>query len=86
MQCESDGDSDPRIDVEAEQSHAIIDHEELHEERCALKDRDIASRCATDGWGFGSTGQCHEKAEDTTTCKADQGQCDGPLQALHEEE
>ncbi len=86
MQSESNGDCNPCVDIEAEQSHAVIDHEELHQKRRTLEDGDVTRGCPTHRWGFGGAGQGHEEPEDTTARKAYQCQRDRPLQALHEEE
>ena len=85
MQREGDGHRNPRIDIEAEKCHAVIDDEELHEERRALEDRDIAGGRLLQDLVFRRAGQRHEKTENATADKADDRQCHGPFQTLQQE-
>ncbi len=86
MQREADRDRDPGIELQPDQREAVIDHEELHQERRALEQRDIACRDALHQRPLGDPHQRDGKPEHAPADEADQREQHGPFETGEQEE
>ncbi|EGE60873.1 hypothetical protein RHECNPAF_1330043 [Rhizobium etli CNPAF512] len=81
---QSDRGSDPCADVESDQSNAIIEHEELHQERRSLEHLDV--QICEPAWKRVGTGshQSDHHTDYAAACKRNSRKKNRPLQPFHE--
>ena len=70
----------PGVDVEADQRQAVVDDEQLHQQRRALEQRDVAGRGAAHELRCRTMrSERDAEAEDDAADKADRGEQQGPF-------
>ena len=86
MQREADRDGDPGIELQPDERQSVIDDEQLHQQRRALEQGDIAGRRTLQQRAAGGARQRDAEPGDAAADEADRRERERPFQAGEQEQ